>query len=411
MHRVAQDRSLIHPLSEEERRLVREELAELLKSPHFANSKRYPALLSYIVEKSLAGQSDELKERVLGVEVFHRPPDYDSNSDTVVRVAAGEVRRRLALIYHESDGEHAIEISLPTGSYVPDFCRNLPVESLVPSIAQQPVVQLRTQPPTFAEPLPALLLNPSRRRWRMAAIGIGAAILVAGLAALFAHRQKPGQTAMDLFWQPIRSSSSGVMLCPGAMVRAPNTTYGLAMAQRTDDYTFTSMATTVAIADLVDLFSKTHIEYMVRPSSTITLTDLREHPAVLIGAYNNEWTLNIQKELRYRFADDPARKIYDTTNPSITWSRPHSVPFLEQDDFAVIARFHSKLTDGPVVIIAGIGKNGTGAAAEFVRTPRYLDLLNQRSTNWTSKNVELVLKIGVVHGQGGVPSIEAMYLW
>src|SRR5262249_2150923 len=107
MHRVAPARPLIHPLSDEEQRLIRDELAELLRSPHFSNSKRYPALLSYIVEKTLAGQSEELKERVLGVEVFHRPADYDSNSDTVVRVAAGEVRRRLSLIYHESEGEHA----------------------------------------------------------------------------------------------------------------------------------------------------------------------------------------------------------------------------------------------------------------------------------------------------------------
>jgi hypothetical protein len=49
-------------------------LQEVLASPHFCNSKRYPALLQYIVEKTLAGESDLLKERTLGVEVFERPP-------------------------------------------------------------------------------------------------------------------------------------------------------------------------------------------------------------------------------------------------------------------------------------------------------------------------------------------------
>lgn len=97
--------------------------------------------------------------------------------------------------------------------------------------------------------------------------------------------------------------------------------------------------------------------------------------------------------------------------PSITWSRPQAVPFLEQDDFAIVARFHSKLTDGPIVILAGISKNGTEAAAEFVSTPRYLELLNQRAPNWTSKNVEMALRTQVVHGKGATPSIEAVSVW
>jgi len=412
MHRVAPARPLIHPLSDEEQRLIRDELAELLRSPHFSNSKRYPALLSYIVEKTLAGQSEELKERVLGVEVFHRPADYDSNSDTVVRVAAGEVRRRLSLIYHESEGEHAIEISLPAGSYVPEFYRNTARESLVPSRPVEPVLSQRIPTATFGDQLPALVLPRSQSGWRRTGIGIGLAILIAGLSALFAlHRTAPRPTAIELFWQPISSSSSPAILCPGAMVRAPNTTYGLANAHPNDEYTFTSMATTLALADLMNLFSKNHTESMVQPTSTTTLTDMRQHPVVLIGAYNNEWTLNVQKDLRYRFADDPARQIYDVSNPSVTWSRPQAVPFPEQDDFAVVARFYSKLTDSPVVVIAGIGKNGTQAAAEFVTTPRYLDLLNQQSTEWSSKNVELVLRIKVVHGKSGVPSIEAMHVW
>lgn len=413
MHRLVSARILIYPLSSEEQRLIRGELAEVLKNPHFSNSKRYPALLSYIVEKTLAGQADELKERVLGVEVFHRPPDYDSNSDTVVRVAAGEVRRRLALIYHESEGEHAVEINLPTGAYVPEFYRNTTQESLVPSIPVEPALPQRIPPLTLKQrPFPALVLDPYRPGWRKGAVGIALALLIASLVGLFVHRRTEArQAAIDRFWQPMRSSSSPAIICAGALVRAPNTTYGLANAQRTDDYTFTSMATAMSLADLVSLFSKSRTEYIIQSTSTITLTDMRQHPVILLGAYNNEWTLNLQKDLRYQFSDDPARRIYDVTNPSVTWSRPRSVPFLEQDDFAVVSRFYSKVTDGPVVVVAGIAKNGTEAAAEFVTTPRYLDLLNQQSADWTSKNVELVLRIKVVHGRNGAPSIEAMQVW
>jgi hypothetical protein len=69
------------------------------------------------------------------------------------------------------------------------------------------------------------------------------------------------------------------------------------------------------------------------------------------------------------------------------------------------------MTGSPVVVIAGIEKNGTEAAAEFVSTPRYMDALTQQSRDWASKNVEMVLKIKVVHGKSSVPSIEAVYLW
>jgi hypothetical protein len=412
MHRVAPFRTRVHPLSEQEQRLIREELAELLKSPHFSNSKRYPALLSYVVEETLAGRSDELKERILGIEVFHRPTDYDSNSDTVVRVAASEVRRRLALVYHESEGEHTIEIALPVGSYVPEFFGLASQEALVPAIPIDPTLPQVIPQRSFDLPLRASAPAPLQSVWRKSGVALALLVLIAGFIALLVHlRASARQTSVDLFWQPIHASSSPAILCPGALVRAPNTTYGLAMASRTDDYTFTSMATTLALADLVSLFSKSHAEYIVQPTSATTLTDMRAHPIILIGAYNNEWTLGLQNDLRYRFAADPARQIYDGMNPSTTWMRPTSLPFLEEDDFAVVARFHSKLTDGLVVMIAGIGKNGTEAAAQFVTTPRYMDLLNQQSKDWASKNVEVVLKTKVVHGKSGVPSIEAVYVW
>ena len=102
---------------------IRRELEEVLAAPSFANSKRYPAFLRYVIEKTLHGHAEELKERTLGTEILHRAPDYDSNNDTIVRVTAGEVRRRLFDFYHRAGAEHAIHISLPLGSYVPEFFR------------------------------------------------------------------------------------------------------------------------------------------------------------------------------------------------------------------------------------------------------------------------------------------------
>ncbi len=75
------------------------------------------------MEHTLAGRSAELKERLLGIEVFRRAPDYDTNTDPVVRVTAAEVRKRIAQYYQEPGHAHEIRIDVPTGSYVPHFSR------------------------------------------------------------------------------------------------------------------------------------------------------------------------------------------------------------------------------------------------------------------------------------------------
>src|SRR5580704_10049732 len=116
MNRTTATRDAWRPKTSHDREAILLELQEVLASPHFCNSKRYPALLKYIVENTLAGKSDMLKERTLGVEVFDRSPSYDTNADTVVRYTAGEVRKRLSLYYHELDEKPVIEISLPAGS-------------------------------------------------------------------------------------------------------------------------------------------------------------------------------------------------------------------------------------------------------------------------------------------------------
>ena len=65
-------------------------------------------MLQYIVENTLAGKSELLKERTIGVEVFDRPSDLRYQRDTVVRYTAGEVRKRLCCYYSESgrNSEH-----------------------------------------------------------------------------------------------------------------------------------------------------------------------------------------------------------------------------------------------------------------------------------------------------------------
>src|ERR1035437_4083211 len=111
------------PSTETERSDVRVQLERMLASPLFRNSKRYPSLLRFLVEQALNGNEALLKERTLGVEVFHRAPDYDTTQDTIVRLTAGEVRKRIAQYYHRPEHAGELQIDLRPGSYVPVFRR------------------------------------------------------------------------------------------------------------------------------------------------------------------------------------------------------------------------------------------------------------------------------------------------
>lgn len=127
--------------------MVRHHLTELAASHAFAGSKRTQDFLHLIVEHALVGDLDGLRERMIGAEMFGRPVDYDTGSDSVVRVKATEVRKRLAQYYLETDRKPTVRIELPSGSYVPKFIFE-PLENSV--AAQNEVV-----PPASAQQTPA----------------------------------------------------------------------------------------------------------------------------------------------------------------------------------------------------------------------------------------------------------------
>ena len=96
---------------------VRAELDRILASKGFANAGRVSKLLRYVVEKTLAGETDQLKEYSVGVEVFERDEKYDPRLDSIVRVEAGRLRTKLDEYYNGNGVHSPVRISLPRGGY------------------------------------------------------------------------------------------------------------------------------------------------------------------------------------------------------------------------------------------------------------------------------------------------------
>jgi len=108
----------------------------VLASEYFRNSKQAERLLRYLVANSLEEHDEQLRERVIGEKVFGRQPKYDSNTDSIVRVWANHLRKRLAQ-YYQADGRNpSVRFTLRRGSYRVEF------EQLVREAPAAPVIEL-----------------------------------------------------------------------------------------------------------------------------------------------------------------------------------------------------------------------------------------------------------------------------
>ena len=101
--------------------LIRNHLTEILSSSGFRDSQRMSRFLGFVVERSLADEGPNLKEYLIGVEVFDRKPSYDPRVDPIVRVEARRLRSKLAAWYRNEGRASAVRIELPVGTYAPSF--------------------------------------------------------------------------------------------------------------------------------------------------------------------------------------------------------------------------------------------------------------------------------------------------
>jgi hypothetical protein len=101
--------------------LQRAELQALLGSKEFTRAPMLALLLTYLCERLFAGEANKIKEYSVGVEVFKRGASFDQDSDSIVRVEANRLRKRLAEYYAGDGATHRLQITIPVGQYVPRF--------------------------------------------------------------------------------------------------------------------------------------------------------------------------------------------------------------------------------------------------------------------------------------------------
>jgi hypothetical protein len=395
---------------------IKRQLERLQSSPLFSLSHRYPKFLNYIVNKTLEGHQDDLKERTIGVEAFGRSPDYDLNEDPIVRVTAGEVRKRLAQYYYEAKHQEEVRIELHRGSYIPDF------KFFTDENTEQPAepATIEILPPTVVralkfERIPALSASFLKRVPPGIFLGLACLGAAAGIRFLML-RPSP----IDEFWQPMINTDCPVLISVGsvmALVRTqPSTSGGSSIGDHPLYSAPVALADTIAISTLQQVLANHNKATSIQSSVETTFSDLQRGPVILVSGFNNPWTMRLTDPLKFHFIrlEPSVFEIQDRAEPdSKKWAINTLTPFTEMNhDFSLIARIHDLTTDQIILVSAGIGENGTIAAAEFLSTGKYFkELKDEHQLPRRGQNFEAVIETQIINGRPGPPRVVATYAW
>jgi hypothetical protein len=393
-------------LSIEQKNLIREELARILASPLFCHSKRFPDFLRYTVNRALDEDTDSIKERTLGVEVFGRDANYDTSLDPVVRMTAVEIRKRLAQYYQLPNHEREPRIDFERGSYVPEF--RFLEEELPPQVAPATA--------SVAKEIPTR----SRWRWLAAACVILPSLLISGLLLGGTRRD-----ALDLFWSPVIAAKSPVLICMPDMNTILSTTpvtqppSGLAQTMSQLPLVFrrdkVSFGDSMAVSLVTGLLGSKAKEFSVRHSEDVDLDELKQGPVLLIGGYSNQWAMELDSGLRYSFVrDGNTHYIRDELNPSSRqWTEgPFTNGTPPPVDYALISRVQDSTTGRTVVTVAGIHQYGTQAAGDCITKPSCIEQAEKLAPgDWTKSNIQILVSTTVIGENPGEPRVLAAHVW
>lgn len=416
---------------------VEEALQRVLDSSAFASSKQSQALLKYLVARSLHHDDGSLKERMIGVNVFGRSHDYNTGDDPIVRARVGEVRKRLAMYYRsELTDQYTVQFTIPTGSYRVNFIYSASQPDTEERAGLGDEVESVRAEEAWSPPLMVRL-----GRWLIAC-----AVVVAALAGAVYYRQFHHVSVLDTFWSPLTDSSQAVViylgqnsafmptqsymrrvreshpfdedekrgtdvqledLSPGEKLEA-----GDVYVENHDLISAGNIAASIQIASL--LGSQRH-NADVRTGDGLSAEDLVHAPAVLLGAFDNKWTMQVAEVLPFRFKvlAGETDAIVEQGGQKRVWVTHIVGPNgAANEEYAIVARLSSSVYREPVIVAAGLRSRGTRAAGDFITDPTALSkFLETLPAGWKQKNLEAVLQVDIVKGVPGTAHPIAFSVW
>lgn len=360
-----------------------EHLDGICASPCFVSSKRCQQFLRYVVVETMHGRGELIKERNIAQEVFAKGDDFEPGEHSLVRVKAGEVRKRLS-DYYESASDKRIRIELPVGSYVPRIHTN-EAPPLVAGLGQAAT--------SGARPV-------GRRRFFWMAGGSLGLLGAASTVPLFRARTTP----LDLLWRPVFAT------------KAPLLIFIPVMHEPDGDMTeWVGIGPAAALRRGADFLDAHHYPYHVRFGAELTFAQLREQPSLLLGGFEVDWTLRMIRDLRFApllNAQTGQRSIIDRQTKQ-TWTPVKHPPNPYVDvDYGILCRLFDSATGQIAFLAVGTQTFGTEGAASLLFNPElFSQLVAQAPSNWMTKNIEAVIRVSVIGTTPSTPQLIATHFW
>lgn len=394
------------------------QLQRLEASPHFKHSLRCSSFLDYVVRKKIEGRQDQLKERTIGIEVFNRSPEYDLNTDPIVRAVANDVRKRLTQYYYEPEHQDELRIELHPGSYIPEF-KSIPprVSGLEAPALPEPAPPNGNSASQIGDG-PAISSTLKVKRRRVIGYLAGLSAVTAVVCATIVAFVYP--SPLDRFWQPVLRGSSPGLICVGSVLAMVPTPSSGSSAASVGGHPLSSnpvaIADAIAISNLQQQLSRQSRASTIQSSAETTFSDLQRGPVILVSGFNNPWTMRLTDPLRFHFVRPAVDtfEIQDRTDPTHgIWAINTLTPLSRiNHDYGIVARFHDSTTEQIVIVAAGIGENGTIAASELLSNKEYFSELTREGRLPRSyQNVEAVIETQVIDGKHGPARVVAVCTW
>lgn len=419
-------------------------LKEIIEGPAFKSSHRCRQFLKHIVDQAIAGHFELLKERTIGIELFGRPPAYDTGEDAIVRVTASEVRKRLLQHYGSTTTHSEYRIGLPLGSYVPSITRlnDIPVKSSERADTPAPLdltsegeVDSEARPGTSAPPDPIPESKAIRRNvsWLLFAVALLA--LNVGLWFLFGN-SSPWQklSPLSVFpWSALFSSPNSTVVITsdpniaeiqgytggqitvsdyanhnyfvGPNKLTPEQDRFCRVVLRGDKAASVDTPIAVGAGELAGSVSK---KITVRGARDIELADLKtDSNFIILGSpRSNPWAGLFSDQLDFRFAldNDTRREMIVDTHPRSQEQKayvPTAPGWATGQSYAIVAFLQNPDSHGHVLLLGGADGEGTAAAGKLVTDlARLSQSLEQCGFDRSHKatNFEMLLRLNTMAG-------------
>jgi hypothetical protein len=393
-----------------------QQIDNIIKSHSLRGSESLCKLLQYLAKQSLEHPDAPLKEYQIATEVYGRPPGFDPQSDSTIRVQAGRLRLKLAEYYAGEGVADPIIVKIPKGNYHLTF-EARPLASLVPS---QATVRDNGPREDVSEAIPV--------RWRLMFI-----LLVIGLAAslvalgILWNRKLPqanvNQTdesrvsgPVATFWRPFTSGAEEpwVIFSNAAFVGRPET--GMRYYKSGQDANspvydhYTGVGEVLAIHALDDVFGSLGRRIRVKRGSLFTLDDVKNNNLIFVGSPSENLSLldipGTQDFVFQRVPSGPRQGDLSIVNKhpkpgeaSAYMASPSNTPLTE--DYAVVGLLPGSGSGQFVMILAGTTTFGTQGAVEFVSRQETVEQLLKAMPNTdagSAKTFEALVRVKIARG-------------